>query len=76
MLPELVGEYVDARSERDYEMQKFAAEERMKRFDAAEVELRRVWDAVGTERMARGLYGRGVRGFEVAERVKRVMGGG
>ena len=76
MPPEVVvreGDYLDGRSAWAYERQKAAAEERMARFDAADAVLRRVWDAVSDERMARGLVDRGVRDFETAERVRRVM---
>ena len=76
MPPEVVvrdGDYLDARSAWAYERQKAAAEERMERFDAAEPVLRRLWDAVSDERLARWLLANGVRDFETAERVRRVM---
>ncbi|HEX3587775.1 MAG TPA: hypothetical protein VH024_17380 [Candidatus Angelobacter sp.] len=64
---------MDARSEREYGIQKEAAEVRMERYDAAPQALRRVWDAVGNEAMARWLYTLGVRDFATAERMKRAL---
>lgn len=67
------GDYLDARSARDYEMQKRAAEARMEQFDAQPMEFRRVWDAVADGHMALYLWERGVRDFDTAERAKRAM---
>lgn len=67
------GDYLDAKSERDYERQKRAAEVRMEQFDAQPPEFRRVWDAVCDGDLAAYLWDRGVRDFDTAERVKRAM---
>lgn len=76
--PELVvivrpGDYLDADSRKQYELQQAAAIERMEAFDAAPKAIRVLWDALADEGLARVLYSQGVRDVATAERIGRLM---
>lgn len=68
------GDYVDAKSRRDYAIQQAEAIERMEAFDAAPKPIRILWDVLADEGLARRLYSQGVRDTETAERIGRLRG--